>query len=723
MTGRHEEPNDIDDLASDHADDRQQPAGRDLPPVHLVKSTPAPGGHGIGADEVLEGELVNGPRTVVRTVVNVATHPRSRAMARQLVYVVEGAAIVAKWIWDSRTVARYQRMMRAAEAHGDNQMMLEWEVREAAFRQARHQRRMDLLALPARVLAALPQVILGAVALLVGIGTLLAIAANDVSQLAVPILVVANVVAVLALVISVVWGPLLLAVPWVVIVWLWSVGRRGTGPLTWLATAADADVDLTIDENTIGKALEALRIPQITAYMRDGLPLQYITPARRDGRGTHAVLRLPAGVTAERIARRRADLATGLYRLAKEVWPTTGSEEGILDLWVADKGALAEGAGPYPLLTEGFVDVFRGVPFGRTLRGDPITAPVAGRNTIVGGMPDQGKSSAARVIMAGYALDPTAELCIWVPDNNFDFEAFAPRCSRYVMGADDEAIEQIRDDLLELKAELQTRGELLIEHEEPEVSRELADKSVGLHPKVCLLEEAHVAINHRIYGDEIAGLLIDIVKLDRKRLIHFILSTQAPTSASMPRDVTRNCSNGIAFAVSDTVANDALLGQGAYRGGHRATELIPGVDKGTAVVKGFTGERSALVQAYFLSVKRGNDQVTPIIERAMSEIARRGGAIPGQDKPRPTSTPRDLLADLDEVLGTERVKLADAAVLLRKLAPDWPAYKTLTGARLGRLLADYDIRITNTANVKRLDPADIRRIRARQRPNDDLVHE
>ena len=42
------------------------------------------------------------------------------------------------------------------------------------------------------------------------------------------------------------------------------------------------------------------------------------------------------------------------------MWPTTGSEAGILDLWIADKGALAEGAGPYPLLDEGLVDVFKG---------------------------------------------------------------------------------------------------------------------------------------------------------------------------------------------------------------------------------------------------------------------------------------------------------------------------------------------------------------------------
>ena len=197
----------------------------------------------------------------------------------------------------------------------------------------------------------------------------------------------------------------------------------------------------SIDETTIARALDALRIPAITQYLKSGLKLQFITPARVDGRGTHAVIRLPAGVTAEKIARRRADLATGLHRAAKEVWPTTGGEAGILDLWIADKGALAEGAGEYPLLGGGLVDVFKGVPAGRTLRGEARLAPVMERNTITGGMPGQGKSSAARAIMAGCALDPTAELRIWVPDANFDFEVFKPRCSSYIMGADEDSIE------------------------------------------------------------------------------------------------------------------------------------------------------------------------------------------------------------------------------------------------------------------------------------------
>jgi S-DNA-T family DNA segregation ATPase FtsK/SpoIIIE len=332
---------------------------------------------------------------------------------------------------------------------------------------------------------------------------------------------------------------------------------------------------------------------------------------------------------------------------------------------------------------------------------------------LTGGMPDQGKSSAARILMVGAMLDPTAELRIWVPDSNYDFEVFRPRCSRYVMGAEDEQIRQIRDDLLELRDEVQTRGELLVLHEEPEVSRALADKGVGLHPLVCLLEEAHVVITHKVYGEEISGLLVDIVRLDRKRLIHLILSTQAPTSTSMPRDVTRNCSNGIAFAVGDHVANDALLGQGAYAAGHRATELIPGTDKGTALVKGF-GERAEMVQAYFLSVKRGSDEVTPIVKRSLAEIARRGRVVPGAGSPRAAIEVRDLLDDLDEVLGTERVRLADVPGLLRTLAPHWSAYRSMTGKELGEQLAQYGIRVTKTGNVPRLDPLDVRRALAGQ---------
>jgi S-DNA-T family DNA segregation ATPase FtsK/SpoIIIE len=402
------------------------------------------------------------------------------------------------------------------------------------------------------------------------------------------------------------------------------------------------------------------------------------------------------------------------------VWPTTGSEAGILDLWVADKGALAEGAGAYPLLAEGVTDVFKGVPFGKTLRGEPITAPLMQRNTLTGGMPGQGKSSAARIIMAGAALDPTAELRIWVPDANFDFEVFRPRCARYVMGAEDDKIAEILEHLRELHAEVQARGELLVKYEIPAVTREYANKGVGLHPLVCLLEEAHVAIQHKTCGAEISQLLVDIVRLGRKRGIHLIVSTQAPTKDSMPRDVTRNCSNGIAFAVGDHVANDALLGQGAYAAGHRATELIPGTDRGTAVVKGFNGQRSEIVQVYYLDVSREHDQVTPIIRRSLDAIARAGKPLPGSGTAAPVATERDLLEDLDAVLGDQPVPIADVPALLAAYAPGWAPYRGLTGKALrGILAAEHGIKVPSTGNRWPLDPVTVRHELAR-RATDDL---
>lgn len=662
--------------------------------------------------EVLEGELLDleeyQRRTAVEVVRDIIADDRVRIAGRQVAFAALGARTVARRVWDARSVSRYERMMRAAEAVGDMGALMEWETRTAAYRRDRHQRRMDLAEMPARALGVLPKATVGAVAGLGALGALLAIATEDVTKVVAPYIAVAEVVEFGVNVASAVWLPALLLSPVLLALALWSVGRKTAdgADLGWLATAAEADVDIEIDETTIARALEALRISQITAYFKQGLPLQYLTTARRDGRGTHAVLRLPAGVTAEQITARRAALATGLYRAANEVWPSTGSEAGILDLWVADKGALAEGAGPYPLLDEGTVDVFKGVPFGRTLRGDAVTAPIYGRNTIVGGMPDQGKSSAARVIVAGAMLDPIAELRIWVPDSNYDFESFRPRCSRYVMGAEPEKIEQILNDLRELHAEIQTRGELLVKHQEPEVTRALAERGIGLHPIVALLEEAHVAINDGEHGAEIGHLLTEITKLGRKRAIHLIVSTQAPTKDSMPRGVTRNCTNGVAFAVGDHHANDALLGQGAYAGGHRATELIPGVDKGTALVKGVSGQRSEMVQVYFLSVRKGEDQVVPLVERSLAEIKRKGRALPGT--PRTEIERRDLLDDLDDVIGAERVRLADIPALLRDLAPHWAAYRAMTAKTLWDELTAAGVRVTNAKNIPRLDPADLR---------------
>jgi len=587
------------------------------------------------------------------------THPGTLGAIRHGAHLTGGVSVLTRNAWESRTTAVHTRMIRAAVARGDHEGALEWEERARKFRAERHERRLALLFAPIHIgRAVLISALVGA-GVLLAVGVMLAVGTHRGAEALAPFLALVAIVRFAAAVVNALWLFALVTSGAALLAGLWRTGRARASMPSWLATASDGEVDLEIDETTIAGALKALNIKQINDYLKEGVPLQYLITARAEGRGTRAVLRLPRGVQAEKISKRRADLATGLYRAAKEVWPTTGSEAGILDLWVADKGALAEGAGPYPLLTEGTADFFKGVPLGKVLRGDPVMLPLAGRNTIVGGMPDQGKSSLTRAVAAGASLDPTCEIRIWVPDANFDFEGFRPRCSKYVMGAENEKIRQIRDDLKELHQEVQDRGNLLIKHGEPEVTRKLADKEPGLRPMVCILEEAHVAFNHAEYGKEISYYVVEIVKLDRKRAIHFIVSTQAPTATSIPRDVTRNCTNGAAFAVSDHVANDALLGAGAFRGGHRATELIPGVDKGTFIGKGITGQRSDAVQAYFISITRENDQLTPIIKRALAAIEARNAAV--LNAPDVDTEQIDHLGNVAEVMagqalvGTEEV--------------------------------------------------------------------
>src|SRR5581483_3353364 len=110
-------------------------------------------------------------------------------------------------------------------------------------------------------------------------GALLGIATGRIGEVAAPFGVVAKIVLWSAIAVPVSSGPVLLLLPLIAVAALWWAGRNAAGSgASWMRTAADPDADVTIDETTIAKALEALRIQQITAYLGQGLPLQYLTP-------------------------------------------------------------------------------------------------------------------------------------------------------------------------------------------------------------------------------------------------------------------------------------------------------------------------------------------------------------------------------------------------------------------------------------------------------------
>ena len=194
---------------------------------------------------ILEGEIVDrpppsAPARVVQVVRVIVQHEHAKRAGRHLGYIPLGAAVVVRRLWDSRTTARYERWLRIAETSGDQASALEWEKRMADFRRDRHQRRVDMVRVPAELVVQLPKLAFGLVMVLAAIGTLLAVATRHIGEVAVPFEVAARVVEVAVIVVSVAWGPIVLALPWIVMGAFWHVGRvyanAGSG---WLAAKKD----------------------------------------------------------------------------------------------------------------------------------------------------------------------------------------------------------------------------------------------------------------------------------------------------------------------------------------------------------------------------------------------------------------------------------------------------------------------------------------------------
>ena len=676
---------------------------------------------------VVEGEIV--------TAEAASTEGRPRRMlpavrvdrdqARQVAAIAGRAVLRAGWqvgqghlVWLRRligalTYATYREQIRAARARGDAEALAEWMERYKEAKQARWERilRAPQVIVSALVAALLVVVILAGMLLVIGVTVHLWEGGWTWSEWWATVgagLSTAAWLAQAALIIGLMAAP----VGWALAAY--RAGRTADVP-RWLLAPGAPEVSTWLDEGVITRALEHLGIAPLTKAIRDGQGLVYTVPARVDGAGTSCQIRLPLGVAAADVVERRERLAANLGRAVLETWPTVGDEAGILDLWVADKGALGTDPGPWPLAEDGTCDLWAGVPIGRSQRGQVITAPVIETNWLIGGRPGQGKSAALRVLLLGAALDPTAELWVHVMGESPDFEPFRPRLARYVMGLDDAAAEATLQSLRDALAEMERRGQVLgqLPGRPPKTSRRLANKAgLGLHPLLLVIDECHELFMHREYGREAADLAVRLIKRGRKYGVILLLATQSPTAESIPRDVTRNVSCGVAFSVADHVANDGLLGSGRYRAGIRATDLRPGVDRGTSVAVGITDQPFELVRWFYVPFEDGRDEVTPIVRRAMAAL-QQADLTPARTSP--ADEPRDLLADVAEVLGEDEVRAAQVPALLAKRWPRHRPYQQLTGKSLVAQLADLGVKVPSTGNTWPVRPDAIRQALARRR--------
>lgn len=655
----------------------------------------------------VERKRLHRSRAAARTAYGWATHEHTRTALRLAVrhsmYVAGGTRIVTRRAWDGRTVSRYERMMRAAEAAGNVELAKEWEERASRFRADRHKRRMELLTSSPRIAKSAAVGVVATEAGLLLLGGTLAIANEDITQVIAPTMAVIEFIRWVVALGALVWGPAVFCAPWLTLLALWSVGRKNEAAPRWALPADAPGRDVVPDENAILNALRHLNLGPLNKAFKDGWQARWVQPTTRLGNGWHAQLQLPMGVTVEMITGKKGVLAHNLMRKPIEVWPTEPRQQpGVMDLWVADQGSLSGAVPPWPLLTDGTADYFKGVPVGVSQRGDKVMGKLMASNYLIGGVMGSGKSSLVIALLLGAMLDPLVDIDVYVMAFNVDYDPMKPRLRALVKGDDDEQAEAALKALRGLVDDVTRRGKLLeaLGGEETKLTREIAQRDPRMRPRVVVFDECHELFMHKKYGKEAAELAVRVMKKARKVGITLIWATVSPTADSIPKDVTRNTSHNVAFAVGDHIANDGLLGTGKHKAGITATTLNPAEDIGTALTVGFTKNPFELIRSYYVRKDAEVDQVTPVVNRALGLL---GGPVLITETPEKA----DHLADIAAVLGDEPRMRTDE--VRQQLAERNPAeYRAWTAQDLTRVLEAADAAPYKSSGVMVVSRARIR---------------
>lgn len=658
--------------------DHRPPA--DAVPVQLVKQATAPA-----------APSTSRTRHALRIARQAATDERTRTVARLAVrhsgYLLGGTRVVTRRVWDGRTVSRYERMIRAAEAVGNLEEAKVWEERAVAFRAARHKRRMDLLTAPQTAAKSVAYGTAGTAASLLLLGVALAVANGDVRDVLAPALFVVDVVKWAIVIASVVWGaaklfglPLLLAA-------LWDVGRRrGTAPAWAMPAGHRSDDGAFITPSIVVQALRDLGLSALRKAIKDmgDAGAGMLSPIVIAGCGVEVDVLLPSGVATNEIQDRRKKLAGNLGRHEHELFITIPPAARSVRLWVADSGALDEPIGPSPLVLDesATADYRTGrAPWGQDLRGDAAMPSLYQRHLLMTGLSNQGKTVALRALALWLALDPTVEFRIGDLKGDDDWDDFIGLATVYVKGPTDDHVIAVTE---------------MLESGVDEMERRLASpKGTVHHPLVILVDEAQQAFMCPAVGDDkrpYGGTKATSRYFNAARKLHnqgravnvtLWQGTQDPTDQNLPKLVREGAHIRASLVLGSESQGRMALGDKAIDGGAAPHKLRQGQDKGTLVVAGDhgikmgPGQSSITVRTHFVD----DDDAKVIAQRAKD---RRAG-VTTTAAVTPAGEPVDHLADILTVLGgDERVRSDEVRQRLAALNPS--EYREFTAQDLARVL-------------------------------------
>ncbi|MBW4717888.1 cell division protein FtsK [Saccharothrix obliqua] len=368
-------------------------------------------------------------------------------------------------------------------------------------------------------------------------------------------------------------------------------GRKAVlaGPrtLTWTMDAKVL-VDAFRDARLIGKD-ESLRL---------------VERARRVGDGWALTVDLPPTRKAVDVIKHREALASALavdeVQLVVERVRGRGGHAGRVFFWVADEDPYAGPPVRTPLLDVERWDAWRAVPFGRDARNRPVELPLVWTSLLVGAIPRQGKTFAARLAAAGLVLDPYARLYVFDGKGGKDWDAAEQLAYRYVCGDELGHAYAVRDHLVELVAEVQSRyarmatldDELCPESKiTPVISR---DVGLGMPITAVVIDEVQVYLENptreevggkkTTLGAYIADLLTYLVRKGPAAGVVVILATQRPDSNTIPSRLRAVLGSRFALRVMDWRDSNIVLGEQMNTRGFDASTLLPG-HKGVGILR------------------------------------------------------------------------------------------------------------------------------------------
>ena len=373
--------------------------------------------------------------------------------------------------------------------------------------------------------------------------------------------------------------------------------------------------------------------------------LRLVERASRVGAGWAITIDLPATRKAADVVKNREALASALavdeVQLLVERVRGNGGHAGRVAMWVADADPYATPPLHTPLLDVACWDAWRPVPFGRDARDRRITLPLVWTSLLVGAIPRQGKTFAARLAAAGLILDPYTRLYVADFKAGKDWDAAAQVAHRFMSGDEPAHVLALAAWLVELVTEVQGRYRRMRDLDNdtcpeskvtPAMSR---DPALNMPITGIFIDEVQVPLEERTpikvqgkmipAGQYIGELLTWLAKKGPAAGIVLVLATQRPDTKTIPSALRAVLGSRFALRVMDWRDSNIILGEQMNTRGWDSSRLLPS-HKGVGILRP-DGETAAGADVLAMMVRTDympNNDWTTLCERGRALRAAAG---------------------------------------------------------------------------------------------------